>query len=339
MTRKGEYRGLGAGLRPRKMKQIELTVLARDVDGVIEFLGRRALMHLREDESVEGRAMDEAAYRHIRENLDKLKTASAWLGLPLPEEPEETSRFPGEAEEVLTGTITSAVSSLSREENEQIQEKHKIGEALNEARAFANLNAPFSDLDQLSYLTLRVGRLDPRRQNELRENLADRAVIIPLGSGEDRVLAAASRKGRFALDSELKKADFVPISIPEGYKGVPGELLTGLEDRLKGVEKDLENIAGRKQEFRREYGVNLSSLTASYLMAGAAEQLKAHLQATKNVYILSGWVPEDSVDFLVRELEKLTEGRVAIRSFNPEEVTGVREGREKVPVSLKHGAF
>jgi V/A-type H+-transporting ATPase subunit I len=164
-------------------------------------------------------------------------------------------------------------------------------------------------------------------------------VIIPLGAGGDRVLAAASRKGRFALDSELKKADFVPISIPEGYKGVPGELLTGLEDRLKGVEGELKNIAGRKEEFRNGYGVNLCSLTASYLMAGAVERLKAHLQATKNVYILSGWVPEDSVAFLVGELEKLTEGRVAIRSFNPEEVAGVREGREKVPVSLKHGAF
>jgi V/A-type H+-transporting ATPase subunit I len=321
------------------MKQIELTVLSRDVDGVIEFLGRGALMHLREDESVEARAMDEAAYKHIRENLDRLKTASAWLGLPLPEEPEEESGFPGETEEVLADTITSAVSSLSREENEELQEKRKIEEALNEAKAFANLNAPFSDLDQLSYLTLRVGRLDPRRQDELRESLADRAVIIPLGSGGERILAAASRKGRFALDSELKKADFVPISIPEGYKGVPAELLTGLEERLKGVEKALANIDGRKREFREEYGVRLRSLTASYLMAGIAEQLKAHLQATRNVYLLSGWVPEDSVAFLAGELEKLTEGRVAIRSFNPEEVAGVREGREKVPVSLEHGAF
>jgi V/A-type H+-transporting ATPase subunit I len=114
------------------MKQIELTVLSRDADGVIEFLGRRALMHLREDESAETRAMNEAVYKHIRENLDKLKTASAWLEVPLPEEPEETSGFPGEAEEVLTDTITSAVSSLSREENEQVQEKRKIEEALNE---------------------------------------------------------------------------------------------------------------------------------------------------------------------------------------------------------------
>ncbi|MDR2617522.1 MAG: V-type ATP synthase subunit I, partial [Treponema sp.] len=343
-------RNFGAGLRPRKMKQIELTVLSRDVDGVIEYLGRQGVMHFSEDEdraaggppeTGSAQAMDEAAYRHIRDNLDKLQTASAYLGLELPKEPDETSRFPGETEEALTDKITAAVSSLSQRENEQNQEQRKIEEALTEAKAFTNLNAPFADLDQLSYLTLRVGRLDPRRQDELKEVLADRAVIIPLdsGSGGDRVLAAASRKGRFALDSELKRANFVPIAIPEGYKGVPAELFAGLEERLKEVGRELEDIRLRKRQFRDEYGSNLRSLTCSYLMAGIMEQLKARLVSTKNVYFLTGWVPADVVPAVVGELEKLTEGRIAVRSFNPEEVPSVREGKEKVPVSLDHGAF
>jgi V/A-type H+-transporting ATPase subunit I len=327
------------------MKQIELTVLSRDMDAVIEFLGRRALMHLSAENrgSEQGRGLDEAASLHIRENLERLASAAVWLRTPLPDEPWETSHFPGEAEEVLTDTITQAVSSLIGRENERREEKQKVEEALNEAKAFANLNAPFSDLDQLSYLTLRVGRLDPRRQEELRQSLSGRAVIIPLGSGDGgsggRVLAAASRKGRFALDSELKKMDFAPISIPEGFKGIPSELLSGLEDKLKGADRELEDINSRREKLREEYGASLRSLTASYLMAGIAEQLKARVASTKNVYLLSGWVPADSVQLLVDELEKLTEGRIAVRSYSPEEIDRVREGSEKVPVSLEHGAF
>jgi len=324
-------------LRPRKMKEIELTVLHRDIDAVIEFLGRGSFMHLSSENS--GQELPEkAASRHIQENIEKLSSASTWLGVPLPAEPWESSHFPGEAEERLTDTITGAVSSLIKAENEQREEKRKIEEALNEAKAFANLNAPFSDLDQLSYLTLRVGRLDVRQQEELRENLEGRAVVIPLGSG-NRVLAAASRKGRFALDSELKKMDFIPIDIPEGFKGIPSELLVGLEERLKGAANELEKINGSKKKLRDEYALSLQSLVASYLMAGIAEKLKAGLKATKNVYLLSGWVPADTVGRLVTELEDLTEGRIAIRSYNPEEVEGVKEGREKVPVSLDHGAF
>jgi len=324
-------------LRPRKMKEIELTILNRDIDTVIEFMGHRSLMHLTSGN--EGSSLAEKALpKNIQDNLEKLSSSAVWLGVTLPTEPGESSRLPGEAEEKLTGAIAAAVSSLIKRENDQRDEKHKVEEALNEAKAFANLNAPFSDLDQLSYLTLRVGRLDVRRHDELRENLEGRAVVIPLGSG-DRVLAAASRKGRFALDSELKRMDFIPIDIPEGYNGIPPELLKGLEERLKGTALKLEEINESKNKLRDEYEASLQSLTASYLMAGITERLKTSLRATKNVYLLSGWVPADMVHTLVTELEKLTEGRIAVRSYNPEEVERVKDGREKVPVSLDHGAF
>jgi V/A-type H+-transporting ATPase subunit I len=324
------------------MKQIQLTVLTRDVDTVIEFLGRRGIMHLSEepgaDQDSRVHVLDEAAQKHIKENLEKIRSGAAYLQVELPLEPEESSRLPGETESMLTDKITDSITLLSRRENEEAAEKRKVEEALNEARAFSNLNAPFADLDQLSYLTLRVGRLDPKKQTEIQETLADRAVLVPLGDG-DRVLAAASRKGRFALDSELKKQAFIPITIPEGYKGVPAELLSGLETRLKGAESALEKTKEDKNLLREECGPTLRSLTASYLMADMVERLKSRLAATRSVYVLSGWVPADQVSSLVTELEKLTENRVAVRAFNPEEVAGIREGKAKVPVSLEHGSF
>jgi V/A-type H+-transporting ATPase subunit I len=335
------------------MKEVELTVLSRDVDSVIEYLGRRGVMHFSgdtasgspEDSGVgDVRALDAADYKHIRENLEKIKAGAVYLGVELPAEPEESGGLPGDTEEELTTLITGHISRLSREEGETTLEKRKVEEALNEARAFANLNAPFADLDQLSYLTLRVGRLDPKGLTAIRENLADRAVVIPLGPGKDgetgeRVLAAASRKGRFALDSELKKLSFVPIAIPEGYQGVPAELLAGLASRLKETEGALGGIAEEKVRARDEYGPRLRSLTASYLMAAMVEELKSRLIATKSIYLLSGWVPADAVAGLVADLEGITGGRVAVRTFNPDEVAEVKEGREKVPVSLRHGAF
>jgi len=323
-------------LRPRKMKEIELTVLSRDIDTVIEFLGRHSLIHLTSEKDSE--LAEKAVPKRIQDNLEKLSASAVWLGVTLPTEPFESSRLPGETEDMLTRTIAAAVSSLIKDENDQRDEKHKVEEALNEAKAFSNLNAPFSDLDQLSYLTLRVGRLDAHRHDELRENLEGRAVVIPLGSG-DRILAAASRKGRFALDSELKKMDFIPIDIPEGYNGIPPELLKGLEERLKGTAKKLEEINESKNKLRAEHETSIQSLAASYLMASITEKLKASLRSTRNVFLLSGWVPADMVHTLVTELEKLTEGRIAVCSYNPEEIERVKAGREKVPVSLDHGAF
>jgi V/A-type H+-transporting ATPase subunit I len=322
------------------MKRIELTVLARDVDRVLEYLGRHSLMHFDKEDTQN--IQDSEAAQNIRESLNRLRSAAAALGVTdLPEEPTEETRFPGEEERALTETICAAVSGMQAQENGLIQEKHKVEEALTEARAFAGLNAPFSDLDQLSYLTLRVGRLDPKRQGELKEALTDRAVIIPLdpeGTG-DRVLAAASRKGRFALDSELKRMNFVPIAIPEGYKGIPGELLSSLEARSKEADQALEEQAHRKEQLKEEYGPQLAVLTASYLMAETTEGLKGKLRSTRSVFFLAGWVPASQVPFMVEELERVTDGRVAVRAYNPEEVPAVKSGAEKVPVSLEHGAF
>jgi len=327
-------------IRPRKMKQIEMTVLTRDVDPVIEYLGRRGLMHFSGDSfSMDGTsAGSSGTVAHIKENLDRLSSAAVYLGVELPSEPEEETVLPHETEDHLTNTLVLTILALSAKENEQLGEKKKLEETITEAQAFSKLNAPFSDLDQLSYLTLRVGRLDPRRQDELRENITDRAVIVPLDD-TGRILAATSRKGRFALDSALKKAAFTPIAVPEGYKGVPADLLASLNERITAVEKELANIDLKKKDFKEEYGPSLQKLSASYLMAQAVEELKRHLRGTQNVFVISGWVPADEVAALVEELSRRTEGRTAIRSYNPEELEDVAEGRIKVPVSLKHGTF
>jgi V/A-type H+-transporting ATPase subunit I len=324
------------------MKRVELSVLDRDVDGVIEHLGRHALMHFAGDEGeAPGEERHSGEASAVQENLEKLRGAAVFLGLEIPDEPDESSVLPGPDELALTERICEGVESLNRKEQEILREKKKVEEALGEANAFANLNAPFADLDQLSYLTLRIGKLGSEKVEDLRNSLADRAVIIPLGTGDgdDRILAAASRKGRFALDSELKKQSFVPIAIPQDYKGVPAELLAGLQDRLKGMEQDLKSLEADRQAARAEYGPSIRTLQGSFLMAAITGDLKSKLRSTKSVYLLSGWVPADSMNALVEDLERLTGGRVAVRSFDPNEIPEVRDGSAKVPVALGHGAF
>ena len=319
-------------IRPRKMKRIEMTVLKSDMNAVIEYLGRREAIHFPESRGGEGK--DSA---RIRDILDKLRAAAEFLALELPAEPEADSVMPGETEEAQSEKVCAAAEALKNREIEAVRQRHRIGETFSEARAFSNLNAPFADLDQLSYLTLRVGRLDPRGQLELRQTLSDRAVIIPLGG--DRILAAGSRKGRFALDSELKKYSFEPIAIPEGYKGVPAEMLYGLEGQLKAAEKELAEITREKERMKSEAAPDMRRLAASWLMALAAEQLKAQFTATESIYLLSGWTPEDMVPVIAADLSKLSAGRVAIRAYKPDDIPEVRDGTEKVPVALKHGAF
>jgi V/A-type H+-transporting ATPase subunit I len=242
--------------------------------------------------------------------------------------------------EALCEKLCAICVSLKEKEIAIRNEKQQISEALGEAKAFSNLNAPFADLDQLSYLTLRVGRLDPKVQEDFRERLGDHAVLIPLGEeGGNRVLAASSRKGRFALDSELSKSSFEAIAIPKDYQGVPAELLEGLEERLKATEKNLKKIMAEKGQMRAESQAVFCQLGSTLLIALAVEGIKSQLASTSSAYLLSGWIPADILTHAMIEISKLTKGRAAIRTYIPDEVPGVRAGSEKVPVSLKNNAY
>jgi len=347
-------------LTSRKMKRVQMTVLRSDVNTVIEYLGRHKVMHFVVSDSVYvnvssviddsksakvesaniAKVSGDSDLLRINGLMEKLRSSCEFLGVELPAEPAPDSVLPVKSDEAMCEKLCSAISALKEREIAIRQGKQSVEEAYGEAKAFSNLNAPFADLDQLSFLTLRVGRLDPKVQDDLKETLGERAVIIPLGGeGSDRVLAASSRKGRFALDSELKKTPFKPITIPEGYQGVPGELLEGLEGRLKIAEKELEEIENEKSRMREETRAALYRFGSILLMAITAEEIKSRLVSTSSVYLLSGWIPADMINQTAGDLSKITHGRTAIRIYVPDEVPEVKDGSEKVPVSLKHGGF
>jgi vacuolar-type H+-ATPase subunit I/STV1 len=77
-------------IKPRKMKHVALSVLSRDADAVIEYLGRWGIMHFSKEEeaaapekgraatSPEAKSGDEGANRNrIQENLERLRANAA----------------------------------------------------------------------------------------------------------------------------------------------------------------------------------------------------------------------------------------------------------------------
>jgi V/A-type H+-transporting ATPase subunit I len=319
-------------LRPRKMSYIKLTVHKNDIDNVLEYLGKQETIQFLDN----GDEAEKPETGRIEKIIDRIRTCALYIGIQLPED-REIIGVPTEQEKTFTSVLLEKCEKLKESEIRAEDEKKRITETYNEANVFSNLNAPYTDIAHLSYLTLRVGRLDSVKQQTLRENLKDRAVIIPLDS--NRVLAASSRKGRFALDSELKKIDFEPIAIPEGFKGIPADILNGLSQQLTRCEEELESIRAQKSAIKKDHLSDFEKIESMYITALAIEKLKTKFVATTNTYMLVGWTPEDQMEQMTKDLSSISKGRAGIRIFKPEEIADVRNGNEKVPVALKHGSF
>lgn len=325
---------------PRRMKFIELTVHKNDIDPVLEYLGSCGAMHFPDSHPDSSNAIPASSKdaSRIGQTLERLKNASLYIGLLPDSENKGSVSVSNEEIQLLTEKFISCAEKLKEKESGISGGKTRIKDTLNEIEVFSRMNIPYDEFTHLSYITLRAGRLDPKNMEPLRENLKDRAVIVPLDD-EGRILAVSSRKGRFALDAELQKQFFETVNIPEDYKGIPSEIYESLCKELKLKEKELENISLEKNELKSKYEEIISTLFNSLQITQSVETLKSKFTVSGSVYALSGWVPHDITKKVTKDILKLTEGRAAIHSYNPEEIPSVRDGEEKVPVSLKHGAF
>lgn len=320
-------------LKTTKMKLVELMILREDIDRVLEYLGKHANFEIQNEIDYSASKND----NYAQSILDSLQSARAYLGIEDPLEfPPDCSKAT-EQDKDDASQIISAVEELRKKELESSDFLKRTISARDEARAFANLKVSYSELEHLTFLSFRIGKIDPAVIDELIFSLGDRAIIIPLGEDKTRILAASSKKGRFALDTELKRYGFVALDVPKDFKGVPEDVLEGLEKQVLEVQKQAELLIKERSLFAQNTRQRLIQLIFSFSIESKIIQVRDGLESTQMVYRITGWSAENENNELMKNLDNLTEGRIAIRIYQPNEVPSVQKGLQKVPVRYNHG--
>jgi len=319
--------------RTTAMRLVELMILKEDISRVLEYLGKKENFqfqsHLNEDTT--------AVNSKEREMFESLQQVRSYLGISDLETYIDNASLPKEEDYEKAQKIISTIDLLREKEIAALDAKKRVDETYQEALAFSNLKLPYSEIEHLSFLALRIGKIDPSVIDNLSFTLGDRGVIIPLGEDKTRILAAASKKGRFALDAELKRFGFVPLEIPETFKGIPDDVLQGMKEKTLIAQKDADEAALERKNFAQTHQSEMYELLSSFSIGMQVSYLQNKLESTQFVYRITGWIPLSQSRTVMSELDDLTEGRIAIRQYQPDEVPSVRDGQEKVPVKLQHG--
>lgn len=321
--------------RTVSMQLIELMIHKRDISFVLEYLGKKG------DFQFQSHIDDEKAAETSEESraFDSLQDIRSYLHIEDLETFVEGASLPTEGEAARVKELSASVRDLREREIGAKEAKQRLEETYQEALSFSNLKLPYSELEYLSFLSIRIGKIDPAAIDSLSFSLGDRGLIIPLGEDKTRILAAASKKGRFALDAELKRAGFVSLEIPENFQGIPDDVIVGMKEKLDAAAKELEAIETEKRNFAQLHTDEIYTLLSSYSLAMQVASMQSRLEATQYVYRITGWIPKSHMRGFTSDLDNLSEGRIAIRQYQPEEVPSVRAGQEKVPVKLQHGKF
>lgn len=322
--------------RTTTMRLIELMVLREDIHSVLKYLGELGEFQFQQefasDSSDSAKRLNPDA--SVFERLQQVRAA---LDLPDLDGYKVSVPLPSDADFESATKIIDSVEDIHKKELTAADEEKRAVSAYKEALAFANLKVPYSDLESLSFLTLRIGKIDPEKIDDLRARLGSRGIIVKLGDDDSRILAASSKKARFALDGELKEAGFTELQVPKDFKGIPDEVLLTLERNKAEAAAALEEIQTERRNFAETHKDELYRLLQIYSIGSQIYSVENSLESTEFVYRITGWIPAFLIRKVMKDLDELTQSRAGIREFLPTEVPSVISGQEKVPVQVKHG--
>lgn len=322
--------------RTTTMRLIELMVLREDIHSVLKYLGELGEFQFQQefasDSSDSAKRLNPDA--SVFERLQQVRAA---LDLPDLDGYKVSVPLPSDADFESATKIIDSVEDIHKKELTAADEEKRAVSAYKEALAFANLKVPYSDLESLSFLTLRIGKIDPEKIDDLKARLGSRGIIVKLGDDDSRILAASSKKARFALDGELKEAGFTELQVPKDFKGIPDEVLLTLERNKTEAAAALEEIQTERRNFAETHKDELYRLLQIYSIGSQIYSVENSLESTEFVYRITGWIPAFLIRKVMKDLDELTQSRAGIREFLPTEVPSVISGQEKVPVQVKHG--
>ena len=330
--------------RTAEMKLLELMVLKDDISAVIEYIGKKENFQFQS--KLKEKAVSEKDEQNSDASLnldsqfyDGLLKAYTELGFTESSYDIKSCTAPRDEDRKKAADVIAAYTQLKNRIAEASDQALKVSDAYKEAMAFSNLKVSYSELEHLSFLSLRIGRIPENQFEDLKDRLEGSAVVIKLGNDASHVLVASSKKGRFALDAELNNHNFTELEVPADFKGVPESALKGLEEQKAEAEKLLNELNEEKANFAETHKSQLEHLLGCFTIAVQIEAITSRLESTELVYRITGWIPATETENYMKGLDQLTEGRIAIRVYDPFEVPSVMSGKEQVPVKLKHGSF
>ena len=294
--------------RTAEMKLLELMVLKNDISAVIEYIGKK------ENFQFQTKLKDSASKDTTEDSLnidsqfyESLTKAYTELGYEGSISDIKNCSAPRDEDRKKAADLIAAYTELKTKIAEATDEAHKVNDAYKEAMAFSNLQVSYSELEHLSFLSLRIGRIPESQYEDLKDRLEGSAVVIKLGNDSSHVLVASSKKGRFALDAELKNHNFVELEVPSDFKGVPESALKGLEEKKAEADAALEELITEKNNFAETHRAQLEHLLGCFTIAVQIEEITSRLESTELVYRITGWIPASETESYMKGLDQLTE--------------------------------
>ena len=232
--------------------------------------------------------------------------------------------------------IETALESLNKRTAEAETRCTTVRTVVEQLNSFKQVNLPFSELGNFSFLHFAIGSMPSAKIDELRDELADNVVLLPLPRNESNsaLVAVTSRTGRFAMESTLKKEGFKKETVVLDEGKTLNDLIEKSQEEAEASDRTLRDLSLAKRGLAADHAGELLELRASVVAEKSVLEAEEQFSHTTLTTLITGWVPEPDATRVTDRLQEITDGRCAVETLSPEQVPDV-----KVPVLMRHSWF
>lgn len=165
--------------RTSEMRLIELMVLKEDIAAVLEFIGKRGTFqflgnsHNEKDSSASDTDEMQVLMDTDRQYYEELLKASVFFEIETGSIDVTDYSAPTAEDRAKVNKFIASYRQLEEKLEEAHQKLDKVTDAYKEAKAFSNLKVSYSELEHLSFLSLKIGKIAPENFEMLKDSLQD----------------------------------------------------------------------------------------------------------------------------------------------------------------------
>ena len=334
--------------KPVPMLYLRAVVLSRDERNVLRGLGDLGVVHTTKSEAgpetapidPPDNAVEMARCDEIAARIDAVLEAFAQSGDVDPAKAASETDAPAQVSIVeadhRVSAIESALESICKRTSDAETRCTTVRMVVEQLSSFREVKLPFSELGKFSFLHFAIGSMPSAKLDDLRDEIADNVVLLPLPRNESdtAVVAVTSRTGRFAMETALQKTGFKKETVVLDEGKTLNDLIAKSQEEAEASDRALSDLALARRGLAAAHAGELRGLRAAVLAEKSVLEAEEQFSHTAHTTLITGWVPEPDADRVTDKLQEITEGRCAVETLPPEQVPGL-----KVPVLMRHSWF
>ncbi|MDD5155389.1 MAG: V-type ATPase 116kDa subunit family protein [Candidatus Omnitrophica bacterium] len=240
----------------------------------------------------------------------------------------------------IKGTLSDVENKLAPlvDQRDELLEELKTKESiLSQIKEYFPL--PIKRDSFYTFLEVALGKIEEKNIQPLERSLKGIPYLIyPLGRQEQAkevVLVIGLRRDRALIDKILKDLSWEKIEYPQEMQELPADVEKKIRAQIEDCRKKLEDTQSQMKDLAQSSKSRLSSIQSFIILKKTLLEAKRYSCATEKTVILSGWVPREDKEKVIREIKKIDRS-FYIEGKNAEEI-GIP--KEDIPVRLQHSPF